>query len=66
MAEITSIRGGKREPCLYCGCDPHPTPLACPRIAVLHVDPETACVSAIEFHESWKPANGGPTPPAAA
>jgi hypothetical protein len=64
MAEITSIRGGKKEPCLYCGCDPHPTPLACPRIVMVHIDPETACISALEFHDDWKP-DERPPPPAA-
>ena len=65
MAEITSIKGGKREPCLYCGGEPHRTPLACPRIAVVHVDPDTATVSAIEFHCGWKP-DERPEPPTAA
>ena len=53
MTEVTAIRGGKREPCLYCGKVPHPTPLACPRIAMLHIDPETATITGLSFWEDF-------------
>ena len=52
-AEIRKIEGGKKEPCLYCGKGPHPTPLACPRIAVVEVDPETATITGISFWEDF-------------
>jgi len=64
MAEIRSIDGGKKEPCLYCGKAPHPTPLACPRIAVVEVDPETACIVGISFWEDF--FRESPEPPPAA
>ena len=56
------IQGAKKEPCVYCGEDAHKVPLACPRIAFIHVDTETGCVDGIEFREPLDV----PTPPAAA
>ena len=53
MAEIKAIQGGKRDPCIYCGKDAHPTPLACPRIAVIEVDPDTATITGISFWEDF-------------
>ena len=53
MAEITAIKGGKREPCLYCGRDPHPTPLCCPRISMIHIDPEAATIVGITFTDDF-------------
>lgn len=53
MAEITSITGGKRPPCLYCGKPEHPTPLACPRIAMIHIDPETATITGLTFVDDF-------------
>jgi hypothetical protein len=53
MVEVTAIKGGKREPCIYCGGEPHPTQLACPRIAMIHVDSETATITGISFWEDF-------------
>lgn len=39
--------------CIYCGADPHPVPLACPRIAMIHVDPDQATVTGISFWEDF-------------
>lgn len=49
MAELKSITGGKKDPCIYCGKPAHPTPLSCPRISAIHVCPENAVVIGIEF-----------------
>ena len=53
MADITSIKGGRKEPCLYCGRAEHATLLACPRIAMVHIDPDTACITGISFWEDF-------------
>jgi hypothetical protein len=53
MGEVTAIKGGKKDPCIYCGGEPHPVPLACPRIAMIHVDPEMATVTGISFWEDF-------------
>ena len=38
--------------CLYCGGDPHPTPLACPRIAHLAIN-EEGYVEGITFRDDF-------------
>jgi hypothetical protein len=44
--------------CVYCGSDPHPVVLACPRIAALVINPE-GYVEGIEFVQDWgKPVAG--------
>ena len=53
MGDLKSITGGKREPCLYCGKAPHPSPLACPRIARLEIDPESATITGLMFWEDF-------------
>ena len=55
------IQGARKEPCVYCGQDPHPVPLACPRIGAIYICTETGCVECIEFREPLDV----PTPPAA-
>ena len=32
MADLHTIEGHKRQPCPYCGGEPHAGPFACPRI----------------------------------
>ena len=53
MAEVTSITGGKRSPCLYCGRAEHPTPLACPRILMVHIDPEHGSITGLTFVDDY-------------
>lgn len=53
MDKPTSLevfKGGKKEPCLYCGKDPHPAQLACPRIQAIYISPE-GYVEGIEFRD---------------
>lgn len=50
MAELRTIEGHKREPCAYCGQDPHPTPLACPRIKSITIYEGAECME-IEFRD---------------
>lgn len=66
MAEIRSISGGKKTPCVYCGGDPHPVPLACPRIAEIHIDTETGCVNGLTFWGDYFNEGETPEPPDAA
>ena len=47
-------RGGKKDPCPYCGEPEHVTPLACPRIKVLTIYAENDCME-IEFRDEWEP-----------
>lgn len=56
QVDLTVIRNKKKEEarCLYCGEPPHKTILACPRIALVHIDDEGDLVG-IEFHEGWEP-----------
>jgi hypothetical protein len=57
--DIKMIRGGKKEPCVYCGGEPHAVVLACPRIIALVISCE-GYVEGIEFHPDWgKPVAGG-------
>jgi hypothetical protein len=56
MSEPTNLevfRGSKIEPCLYCGKAPHPTVLSCPRISAIDVEPGTAHLVGLSFHEGW-------------
>ena len=64
MGEVTAIKGGKKDPCIYCGGEAHTVPLACPRIAMIHVDPDTATITGISFWEDF--FHEEPTPPKAA
>ena len=50
---LEMIKGGKKEPCVYCGQDPHPVPLACPRIATLWIN-EEGYVEGIDFRDDWE------------
>ena len=55
MAEPIDFKAAKdaRKPmCLYCGGDPHPTPLACPRIAHLTISGE-GYVEGITFWDDF-------------
>jgi hypothetical protein len=49
--DLSVVRGKKQaeDACLYCGGKPHKTILCCPRIAMVHIDPETACITGITF-----------------
>ena len=53
----------QRDQCLYCGNDGHKTPLACPRISGIEVDPDTGCLCGVNF---WPEVEIDPKPPAAA
>jgi hypothetical protein len=64
MAELRSIEGGKRAVCIYCGSEPHSTPLACPRIAHLTISPEGYC-EGITFVEDFFDEEETPPPDAA-
>ena len=47
------VRDFPRALCLYCGGDAHKTPLACPRISMIHVDPDTATITGITFVDDF-------------
>jgi hypothetical protein len=54
------IRGGKKEPCIYCGQDPHVGAIVCPRISAIWIDPDTGSLSGVEFDpDFFKPVAGG-------
>lgn len=46
------VREFPKAMCLYCGGDPHPTPLACPRIARLDIN-EEGYVEGISFWDDF-------------
>ena len=54
VREFTSIKGDRKEPCAYCGHDPHPVPLACPRIKSITIYEGADCME-IEFHAPESP-----------
>lgn len=51
VVDMEVVRGDKKEKCLYCGQDEHPTPLACKRIA--HISIEDGEISGISFWEDF-------------
>lgn len=59
--DLKAYKGSKKELCMYCGSDAHATPLACPRILGVDIDPEYGCVVGLTFND-YRP----PDPPAAA
>ncbi len=58
--DLEMIRGGKKEPCVYCGEAPHPAPLACERIIRIEVSEETGSIIGIEFSPFWRLAGVDP------
>ena len=53
MGDLRAIDGGRKPACIYCGGEAHPVPLACPRISMIHVDPDTATITGISFVEDF-------------
>lgn len=53
VTDLEVIRGEKKQPCLYCGEGPHTTPLACPRIAHVQIDPEEGTITGISFWDDF-------------
>ena len=51
VVDMEVIRGDKKEKCLYCGGEEHPTPLCCPRIA--HISIEDGEITGISFWEDF-------------
>jgi hypothetical protein len=52
VVDIGEEREKRKELCLYCGADPHPTQLACPRILHVEIDPEFGVIVGITFRKS--------------
>jgi hypothetical protein len=50
VVDIGDEREKRKEPCIYCGKDPHVTPLACPRVAAVEIDPEFG-ITRVEFFD---------------
>jgi hypothetical protein len=57
--DLKVLKGGKKEPCVYCGEDPHPTILACPRIYSVVIS-EEGYVCEIVFRRHWRVAGADP------
>lgn len=60
MTTLEVLRGGKKEPCPYCGNDAHSVPLACPRISYITIYDDG---SEVDIH-FW-PEEGDPDLPLA-
>lgn len=54
---IRMIKGGKKDPCVYCGEDQHKVVLGCPRIEAIVISSE-GCVAEIIFRDDWFPETG--------
>ena len=52
------VRGNRKEPCLYCGKEEHPSPLACPRISCIFLSAD-GHIECIEFRDDWTPDLAG-------
>ena len=49
VTDLSVVRSERKEVCLYCGKDIHASPLSCPRISHIDVDPEIGAVCGISF-----------------
>ncbi len=49
---LSLIKGGKKEPCAFCGEAPHGVPLLCPRIDYIVPYDDQSCME-IHFIHGW-------------
>lgn len=54
LVDLNGEREKRKELCVYCGEEAHPTPIACERIIGLDICQETGHIIGIEFSPFWR------------